>query len=136
MEKAHTHQQASPEPNWYTQDKEILCAEMQRILLAENDVFYGLSNLRDFVNRHFPTFEFYQEDVWNERTEGETHLESIIRCRQTLNETEPFAYDAYLNHRDPNGVWHLDDYQRTVFLMETPMPLVEFLFQYRPESIQ
>ncbi|MEB3287596.1 MAG: hypothetical protein VKJ04_08845 [Vampirovibrionales bacterium] len=120
-----------PAKDWRQLGEDALYQEMQRILrFSHDELFYRLSNLRDFVNQAFPTLEFYQEDLWNERILGETHLDSILRCKKSLYETEPFAYDVYKNHQDAYGVWHLDDYQKTVLLMSDTRPLVSFIFAH------
>ncbi len=100
---------------------------MQACLRSSEDIYTQLNALRDWVNQHYPDFELYLEDVWNERTEGETHFEYILRSRRTLNETELLGYDIYKNHRDAKGVWHLDDYVSSVRLMDDPMPLLDFI---------
>jgi len=91
------------------------------------DVYGRLNALRDWVNSHFPEFELYLEDVWNEHKEGETRFEYILRSRQTLYETDVLGYDIYLNHRDAKGVWHLDDYQSSTWLVDDPNVVLHFL---------
>jgi hypothetical protein len=92
------------------------------------DLYTGLNRLRDWTNRQFPDFELYLEDVWNDRTPGETHFEYILRSRKTYNETDPIGYDIYKNHQDKGGVWHLDDYVSSVLLMDDPAAeLVAFI---------
>jgi hypothetical protein len=89
------------------------------------DLYAQLNAMRDWVNAQYqPEFDLYLEDTWNERTEGETHIE---RSRKTLNETEPLGYDAYLNHKDGQGVWHLDDYTHSVRLFQDPGELYDFI---------
>jgi hypothetical protein len=91
------------------------------------DDYERMNAIRNWVNANFPDFELYLEDVWNERTAGETHLEYILRSRVTLNETDIIAYDRYNNHQDEKGVWHLDSYQSTVVLIEDMQVLAKFL---------
>lgn len=105
---------------------------MQACLESSSDVYVQLNALRDWVNAHYPDFELYLEDVWNERTEGETHFEYILRSRRTLNETELLGYDIYKNHRDAKGVWHLDEYVSSVRLIDDPKPLLDFIIANRP----
>jgi len=100
---------------------------IRECLSGSPDLYVQLNALRDWVNSHYPDFELYLEDVWNERTEGETHFEYILRSRKTLNETELLGYDIYKNHRDAKGVWHLDDYVSTVRLIGDPQPLLDFI---------
>lgn len=100
---------------------------MNACLESSPDIYIQLNALRDWVNAHYPDFELYLEDVWNERTEGETHFEYILRSRRTLNETELLGYDIYKNHRDVRGVWHLDEYVSSVRLLDDPMPLLDFI---------
>jgi hypothetical protein len=107
-------------------EQEILQA-LQAQLNSSDDWYVRMNALRDWVNANVPDFELYLEDVWNERTEGETHFEYILRSRRTFNETPPLAYDVYKNHQDRNGVWHLDDYQHTVVLMNGVEELVDFI---------
>lgn len=92
------------------------------------DVYEGLNLLRDWFNgRYEPDFDLYLEDVWNEKEEGETHFEYILRSTRTLNETPVLAYDVYLNHQDSGGVWHLDDYQYTVATEHIPQRMAAFM---------
>ncbi len=100
---------------------------MVACLASSTDVYVQLNALRDWVNAHYPDFELYLEDVWNERTEGETHFEYILRSRYTLNETELLGYDIYKNHRDAKGVWHLDEYVSSVRLIQDPQGLLDFI---------
>lgn len=108
-------------------DPELAYQSMKDCLTSSTDIYVQLNALRDWVNAHYPDFELYLEDVWNERTEGETHFEYILRSRQTLNETELLGYDIYKNHQDAKGVWHLDDYVSSVRLLNDPMPLLDFI---------
>ncbi len=100
---------------------------MRECLESSPDVYVQLNALRDWVNAHYPDFELYLEDVWNERQEGETWFEYILRSRKTLNETDVLGYDIYKNHRDAKGVWHLDEYVSSVRLMDDPQALITFL---------
>jgi len=102
---------------------------MQACLDSSPDIYVQLNALRDWVNAHYPDFELYLEDVWNEKTEGETHFEYILRSRRTLNETDVLGYDIYQNHQDNKGVWHLDDYVSSVRLIDSPEPLLTFISQ-------
>lgn len=108
-------------------DESTAYQAMSDCLSGSPDWYMQLNALRDWVNAHYPDFELYLEDVWNERTEGETHFEYILRSRKTLNETGLLGYDIYKNHRDAKGVWHLDDYMSTVRLIEDPQPLLDFI---------
>ncbi|WP_303673783.1 hypothetical protein [Vampirovibrio chlorellavorus] len=100
---------------------------MVACLASSPDVYVQLNALRDWVNAHYPDFELYLEDVWNERTDGETHFEYILRSRHTFNETELLGYDIYKNHRDAKGVWHLDEYVSSVRLIQDPQGLLDFI---------
>ncbi len=100
-----------------------LTAQMHAKLHSSDDLYLALNALRDWFNSQFYVqkigFDLYLEDEWNERTQGETHLEYRLRSLHTKDElSEPFAYDIYLNHQDAKGVWHLDDYQRSVLILE------------------
>jgi hypothetical protein len=108
-------------------DPELAYQSMKDCLNSSADIYVQLNALRDWVNANYPDFELYLEDVWNERTDGETHFEYILRSRQTLNETELLGYDIYKNHQDAKGVWHLDDYVSSVRLLTDPMPLLDFI---------
>lgn len=108
-------------------DAALFCSEIEAIMGHSADIYVQLNALRDWVNAHYTDFELYLEDMWNERTEGETHIEYILRSRKTLNETDVLGYDIYLNHRDNNGVWHLDDYVSSVCLLEDPRVLWDFI---------
>lgn len=108
-------------------DELLAYQAMSTCLSGSTDLYVQLNALRDWVNANYPDFELYLEDVWNERTEGETHFEYILRSRKTLNETELLGYDIYKNHRDAKGVWHLDDYVSSVKLIEDPQPLLDFI---------
>lgn len=100
---------------------------MKDCLSCSPDIYVQLNALRDWVNEHYPDFELYLEDVWNERTDGETHFEYILRSRNTLNETELLGYDIYKNHQDGKGVWHLDEYVSSVRLLDDPKFLLDFI---------
>lgn len=108
-------------------DEQALYEAMQARLQGPGDIYAQMNALRDWVNANCPGFELYLEDVWNEKTEGETHFEYILRSRQTLNETRVLAYDIYQNHRDAGGVWHLDEYVRSVKLIDDCRELVAFM---------
>ena len=100
---------------------------MQACLESSPDIYVQLNALRDWVNAHYPDFELYLEDVWNDHVPGETWFEYILRSRRTLNETPMLGYDVYKNHQDAKGVWHLDDYVSSVRLIEDPRPLLDFI---------
>ena len=102
---------------------------IQACLDSSSDIYVQLNALRDWVNAHYTDFELYLEDVWNEKVEGETHIEYILRSLKTLNETDVLGYDIYQNHRDAKGVWHLDDYVSSVRLIDSPEPLLAFISQ-------
>jgi hypothetical protein len=108
-------------------DSALFCSEIEALMGQSADIYVQLNALRDWVNVHYPDFELYLEDMWNERTEGETHIEYILRSHKTLNETDVLGYDIYLNHRDDKGVWHLDDYVSSVFLLEDSRVLWDFI---------
>ena len=110
-----------------TPEEQAACQAMQACLDSSDDIYVQLNALRDWVNAHYPDFELYLEDVWNERQEGETWFEYILRSRKTLNETDVLGYDVYKNHRDAKGVWHLDEYTHSVRLIDTPHSLIEFI---------
>lgn len=110
-------------------DDQTALQAMQDCLTQSADIYVQMNALRDWVNAHYPSFELYLEDVWNEKTEGETHFEYILRSRKTLNETEVLGYDIYKNHRDAKGVWHLDEYVSSVRLLDNPGLLLEFIHQ-------
>lgn len=112
-----------------TPNEEAAYQAIQRSMTESPDVYVQLNTLRDWVNAHYPDFELYLEDVWNEKAEGETHFEYILRSRKTLNETDLLGYDVYRNHRDAKGVWHLDDYQYSVRLIQDPRVILEFIAQ-------
>lgn len=114
------------EMNLYPDEQEAYQA-MTDCLKGSPDLYVQLNALRDWVNANYPGFELYLEDVWNERTEGETHFEYILRSRKTLNETDVLGYDIYKNHRDAKGVWHLDDYVSSVRLIDDPQILLDFI---------
>ena len=122
---SHTSAQPS-EP-----DRQSAYTAMQACLQSSDDIYVQLNALRDWVNQHYPHFELYLEDVWNEKTMGETHFEYILRSRKTLNETEVLGYDIYKNHQDAKGVWHLDDYASSVRLISDPACLLDFIAQNR-----
>lgn len=100
---------------------------IQQTFNCSPDFYTQLNALRDWVNANYPDFELYLEDVWNEKAEGETHFEYILRSRKTLNETELLGYDVYKNHRDSKGVWHLDDYQYSIRLIQDPKVILDFI---------
>ncbi|MEM0952391.1 MAG: hypothetical protein AAGI66_09675 [Cyanobacteria bacterium P01_H01_bin.74] len=104
-----------------------LTDKLTAVYSSYTDPYDGMNAMRHWVNDHFDGFELYLEDEWNVRTEGETHLEYILRSRKTLNETAVIAYDAYYNHRDAKGVWHLGNYIQTVVLMHDRSILAHFL---------
>lgn len=108
-------------------DEATFCQTVDELLTSSQDVYVQLNALRDWINAHFPDFELYLEDVWNEKINGETHFEYILRSRLTLNETDVLGYDIYRNHRDKNGVWHLDDYVGSVRLLDDARPLLDFI---------
>jgi hypothetical protein len=95
-------------------DEQALYKTLQERLYSSEDLYIALNNTRDWVNANLPGFELYLEDVWNEHVEGETWFEYILRSRKTLNETSAIGYDVYRNHQDQKGVWHLDDYVKSV----------------------
>jgi hypothetical protein len=108
-------------------DEAAFCRTVDALLTSSPDVYVQLNALRDWINAHFPDFELYLEDVWNETVDGETHFEYILRSRRTLNETAVLGYDIYRNHRDKNGVWHLDDYTGSVRLLDDSRLLLDFI---------
>jgi hypothetical protein len=97
------------------------------LLQSSPDIYVQLNAVRDWINANYPDFELYLEDVWNDHQEGETWFEYILRSRKTLNETGMLGYDVYKNHRDTKGVWHLDDYVRSVRLFDDPAVLLNFI---------
>jgi hypothetical protein len=110
---------------------EITEAAARQILAAFlrdlQDPYACLNAIRDWVNAHFPDYELYLEDVWNDNVAGETHFEYILRSRKTYHETDRLGYDVYRNHRDAKGVWHLDDYDHSVVLISDPSPILDFI---------
>ena len=108
-------------------DETAFCHAIRALMAHSPDVYIQLNSIRDWVNAHFPDFELYLEDVWNEKKEGETHIEYILRSKKTLNETDVLGYDIYQNHRDARGVWHLDDYVCSIRLLEDPQILWTFI---------
>ncbi len=100
---------------------------LNALLHSSEDRYVCMNRVRDWFNAHFPDFDLYLEDVWNENVEGETHFEYILRSKETYNETERLAFDVYKNHRTEKGVWHLGDYQRTEILIDNPRPIIDFL---------
>jgi hypothetical protein len=104
-----------------------LLTTMHEHLAATSDLYHNLNQLRAWFNGHFPEFELYLEDVWNDRLPGKTCFEYIVRSRLTKDETEPFAFDQYGNYRDGKGVWHLGEYEQTVLLMTELTPIVQFV---------
>jgi hypothetical protein len=117
-----TSQTPDPAP-----DDQAAYQAMQACLESSPDIYVQLNALRDWVNAHYPDLELYLEDVWNERQAGETWLEYILRSRITRNETDVLGYDVYKNHQDAKGVWHLDDYVKSVRLIDSAKPLIEFI---------
>jgi hypothetical protein len=114
--------------------REEFCSQINAFFADDKlDLYAQLNAMRDWVNIHYKDFELYLEDTWNERTEGETHLEYILRSRRTLNETDVLGYDAYLNHQDEKNVWHLDDYTHSIQLFETPDEIYDFI-EYNSET--
>ncbi|WP_373531308.1 hypothetical protein [Vampirovibrio sp.] len=113
-------------------DSELAYQAMKACLESSADVYVQLNALREWVNVHYPDFELYLEDVWNERTEGETHFEYILRSRRTLNETEVLGYDVYKNHQDQKGVWHLDEYVSSLRILQDPRCLLDFIRDNTP----
>lgn len=112
-------------------DEQHAYQAMQAILDSSADIYVQLNGLRDWVNRHYPQFELYLEDVWNDHQPGETWFEYILRSKVTLNETPMLGYDVYKNHQDAKGVWHLDEYVRSARLIDSPQPLLDFIRQNR-----
>jgi hypothetical protein len=110
-------------------DPQVAYQAMKTCLASSSDIYVQLNAIRDWVNAHYPDFELYLEDVWNERTDGETHFEYILRSRHTLNETELLGYDIYKNHQDAKGIWHLDEYVSSVRFLDDPLPLLDFIGQ-------
>ena len=108
-------------------DSDSAYRAMKACLESSSDIYVQLNALRDWTNAHYPDFELYLEDAWNERVEGETDFEYILRSRRTLNETALIGYDIYKNHQDAKGVWHLDDYVSSVLLLNDPMTLIDFI---------
>jgi len=90
-------------------------------------LYTAVTQWRTEFNRDFPDCELYLEDVWNETVSGETHIETILRSRKTLNETPPLVVDIYHNRQDSKGVWHLEAYQTTRMLAFTPTLIIQFL---------
>lgn len=109
-------------------NREEFCQKIESLFAdTQMDLYDQLNAMRDWVNVHYPDFELYLEDTWNEREEGQTELEYILRSRKTLNETEVLGFDAYKNHKDNKGVWHLGDYTHSVRLFEKPDLLYDFI---------
>ena len=104
---------------------------LQRQLHSSEDLYVALNNTRNWVNAHCPDVELYLEDVWNEHAAGETWFEYILRSRKTLDELPPIGYDVYKNHQDAGGVWHLDEYVKSVRLLDDAEPLVAFIRTHR-----
>ncbi|MBX2860883.1 MAG: hypothetical protein KTR14_06595 [Vampirovibrio sp.] len=99
------------------------------ILTSSEDGYVRMNRLRDWFNETVPRYEIYLEDVWNEAVDGETHIEYILRSLGTLNETSPLGYDVYNNHRDDRGVWHLDDYVKTVQHIQSSQIITDFIHE-------
>jgi hypothetical protein len=82
--------------------------------VSPSELYDRLETLRSAFNKGFQhRFELYLEDEWNEYVEGETWLDYRLRSLRTLDEFPKLASDAYLNHQDAGGVWHLGSYQCT-----------------------
>lgn len=113
---------------------EALAEAMRREWQTSADLYTQLNRLRNWVNASFPDFELYLEDVWNDHVPGETHFEYILRSRKTFNETPAIGYDIYLNHQDASGVWHLDDYVKSVLAYETPDEMFSVLAAFMGEN--
>jgi hypothetical protein len=111
-------------------DAERFYAGLRDCWSSGADLYERLNNVRNWVNAHFPTFELYLEDVWNDHVPGETHFEYILRSRKTLDETPALGYDIYKNHQDTNGVWHLDDYTNSVLAHDSEQALFEALWEF------
>jgi|GEM_PF-1969263 len=108
--------------------RQEFCQKLEAIFDdGQMDLYAQMNAMRDWVNAHYPTFELYLEDTWNERNDGQTDLEYILRSRQTLNETEVLGYDAYKNNRDAKGVWHLGDYTHSIRLFDNVGMLYDFI---------
>lgn len=113
-------------------EKHGLYEALQKQLYSSDDLYEALNNTRNWVNANLgDEFELYLEDVWNDHQEGETWFEYILRSRKTYDETPPIGYDIYKNHQDGRGVWHLDDYVRSVRLVDDAAPLVDFIRTHR-----
>ncbi|MDX2084885.1 MAG: hypothetical protein SFZ03_05795 [Candidatus Melainabacteria bacterium] len=108
-----------------------LPVQFQERVLCAASRYDGLNQFRAWMNEHFPDFELYLEDVWNDPEAGFTRIEYILRSLKTLNETPPIGYDRYYNHRDGGGVWHLDDYLDTTLLITDPLVLLNFVKENR-----
>jgi hypothetical protein len=118
----------NPQLMLYPLNREDFCQHLESIFSATNlDLYTQFNAMRDWVNAQYPNFELYLEDTWNERVNGETHIEYILRSRRTLNETDVLGYDVYQNHRDSGGVWHLGDYTHSVRLFSNPSELYDFI---------
>ncbi|MEB3245165.1 MAG: hypothetical protein VKJ06_04170 [Vampirovibrionales bacterium] len=119
---------------------ETLYEELKQLLpptlpqKGETDVYDAINALRDWINLNLPDFECYLEDVWNEREDGQTWIETILRSRRTFNETDPLAYDAYLNQKDDKGVWHLGQYQYSKW-NQTPEATIELITQFVNDNL-
>lgn len=113
-------------------DLEAVGHQLQHQLNSSDDLYIQLNAVRNWINQHMENYELYLEDVWNEKVDGETHFEYILRSKDTLNETEVLGYDVYLNHQDAKGVWHLDEYVKTIRLIGDSQPLLDFIQQNTP----
>jgi hypothetical protein len=112
-------------------DEDTAAQAITACLTTSPDIYIQLNALRDWINQHYPDFELYLEDVWNEHVLGETRFEYILRSRKTLNETRVLGYDIYKNHQDAKGVWHLDEYVSSVRIVEDAEELLSFIHQNR-----
>jgi hypothetical protein len=108
-------------------DTNTLQHSINSILYSAADDYDILNTLRSWVNENVFDVELYLEDVWNEYVPGETWIEYILRSLNTKNETDRLGYDVYKNHQDAKGVWHLDEYVKTVRLIQNADALVAFI---------
>lgn len=89
-----------------------------------------LNALREYINQYCAGVEAYLEDEWNVYAPGQTWIEYRLRSLKTLEETEVWGADVYLNKQDSKGVWHLLDYQETQVFFNHPDCLIPFLTQH------